>query len=155
IAFAFFLPDQVGSLFKRALFPFKQTIIPTQTRLEVLKPEGAAEPVPEVDVATLPIKDVVVERGQPVEFKVLAHGQLPAEVLFESQAAGDKQPIFKPMRQDKKGDPTQPWRVALSSSDIPVDGFLFRFRANDGMTRQFKLVVVSRTPPSVSDLEVK
>ncbi|HMP17066.1 MAG TPA: hypothetical protein PKD72_08600, partial [Gemmatales bacterium] len=74
---------------------------------------------------------------------------------MESQAAGDARPITKPMRQDKKNDPNQPWRLALSSSDIPVDGFVFWFRANDGITRKFKLAVVSRTPPSVSDLEVK
>ncbi|MBL8821864.1 MAG: hypothetical protein JNJ77_04695 [Planctomycetia bacterium] len=150
---AFVLPDQIGSLFKRALFPFKSTIIPTHTRLEVLKP--VEEPVPEEDVSTMPIREVMVERGQPVEFRVLTHGKIPEEVVMESQAAGDRLPMVKPLRQDKSGDSSQPWRVALSSSDIPVDGFEFWFRANDGMTRKFKLVVVSRVPPSVSDLEVK
>ncbi|MFT3880874.1 MAG: hypothetical protein QM703_14580 [Gemmatales bacterium] len=153
IGFAFFIPDQVGSLFKRALFPFQPNIIPTHTRIEVLNP--VVEPVPDVDVATLPIKEVEVERGQPVEFRVLTHGHIPAEVFLESQTAGDRQPVVKPLRQDKKDDSNQPWRVALSSSDIPVDGFTFWFRANDGLTRKFKLVVVSRTPPSVSDLDVR
>ena len=153
IGFGFFIPDQVGSLFKRALFPFKPAIIPTHTRIEVLNP--VVEPEPDMDVATLPLKEVEVERGQPVEFRVLTHGQIPAEVVLESQTAGDKQPVVKPLRQDKKDDSNQPWRVALSSSDIPVDGFVFWFRANDGLTRKFKLVVVSRTPPSVSDLDVR
>ncbi|HMP17065.1 MAG TPA: hypothetical protein PKD72_08595, partial [Gemmatales bacterium] len=36
ILIAIFLPDQIGSLFQRALFPFKSTIIPTHTRLEVI-----------------------------------------------------------------------------------------------------------------------
>lgn len=115
------LPDQIGSLFQRALFPFKATVVPTHTRLEVLSPVN--EPVPEVDVNTLEVKEIPVERGQPVEFRVITHGTIPNEVVMESQAAGDKQPVVKPLRQDK-GDPTQPWRVALSSSDIPVDGFL-------------------------------
>ncbi|HQR08549.1 MAG TPA: hypothetical protein PLN21_17120, partial [Gemmatales bacterium] len=153
IGFAFFIPDQVGSLFKRAMFPFQPNIIPTHTRIEVLNP--VVEPEPNVDVATLPIKEVEVERGQPVEFRVLTHGHIPVEVFLESQTAGDKQPVVKPLRQDKKDDSNQPWRAALSSSDIPVDGFTFWFRANDGLTRKFKLVVVSRTPPSVSDLEVR
>ena len=153
IGFAFFIPDQVGSLFKRALFPFKPAIIPTHTRIEVLNP--VVEPEPDIDVATLPLKEVEVERGQPVQFRVLTHGQIPTEVVLESQTAGDKQPVVKPLRQDKKDDSNQPWRVALSSSDIPVDGFVFWFRANDGLTRKFKLVVVSRTPPSVSDPDVR
>jgi len=152
IVVAWFLPDQAGSLFKRALFPFQQVIIPTKTRLEVLSP--IKEPVPEVDLETLPAVDVPVERGQPVEFRVQAHGVPPAEVFFESQAAGDRAPISKPMRQDRKDDPASPWRVALSSSDIPVDGLMFWFRANDGLTRKFRLVVTSRIPPAVSDLNV-
>jgi hypothetical protein len=151
LGFALVLPDQFGSLFKRALLPFANTRIPTYTRLELVKP--IPDPVSDDPQNAEPI-EIPVEPGQPVAFGVLVHGVIPDQVLLDYQATLQERPLTKTLQRPPAESRGEPWTLTLASDAIPADGLWLRFRGGDGMTRPYRLIVSSRKPPSVSDLKI-
>ena len=152
IVFALLVPDQFASFFRRALLPFQPTIVPTHTRLELIQP--VADPV-QVDPEHAPALDIEVAPGEPVPFAVLIHGAQPKRVILEYQPTLTEKPVQREMQAPRDEQRTSPWTLTFPSDAIPSDGLWFRIKANDGQTRQYRLVVSSRKPPSVSSVEAE
>ncbi len=152
IVFALLLPDQFNSFLKRAVLPFQHTIVPSHTRLELLKP--VADPVQDDPAAAEPL-DIEVAPGEPVQFAVLIHGTLPNRVILEYQPTLNEKPVQREMQAPRDEQRSSPWTLTFPSDAIPSEGLWFRMKANDGQTRQYRLVVSSRKPPSVSSVEAE
>ncbi|HMP01804.1 MAG TPA: hypothetical protein PKC45_04805, partial [Gemmatales bacterium] len=151
IALYFSLPAQFASLFKRALLPFMDAAIPTHTRIELILP--VADPVPpDPDTPEILVHEVAA--GEPVPFAVRIHGLVPDDVFLEYQRTLEEHPLRRPFLRPQDADRREEWRLTLSSDLIPADGLFFRVMAGDGRTRQGRLVVVSRKPPTVSDVDI-
>jgi hypothetical protein len=144
-------PEQFISLVQRAIYPFTPTPIPTDTRLQLLKPvEDAIHLVPD-EVA---VQKIVVPPGQPVPFMVQPHGKMPEAVYLECQASLSEKPTPKPMNPPRDQERKLAWTYTLSARDIPAGGLYVRAVGGDGKTPLYQLVVSANQPPRPSNFEV-
>ncbi len=142
--------DQIGSLLHRALLPFDLTNIPTKTRIQLTHPvkdDLWEQP------GNAPVLEISVEPGVPVPLSAVVHGSIPqsmqVEYQYTLQEHAQRLPLVPPAAEEEG----LPWAITLPAEQIPADGLWFRLRGGDGLTRQFRLVVASRLPPSVSTVE--
>ncbi len=144
---SFFLAGKFGTLLQRTFFPFGAADIPTQTRLYLVAPIDDRENNQSTEIA--------VEPNRPVTIAVQVDGKVPEDGLdLEYRDSLTEKPSKLPFPRPpgfEEGS-SVPWTVTLSSDKITAAGLWFQARGGDGATRQYRLVLKSRNPPTVSEI---
>ncbi|MDW8224307.1 MAG: hypothetical protein RMJ82_15300, partial [Gemmatales bacterium] len=149
LVFALLVREQFVSLMARALWPFAQTPIPTNTRFELLAPERDG---PYVDSERLKVLEIPVKRGQSITVHVRIHGFSPPQVWLETWVQDGEQPYRRTM--SAIDDLGTEWKFTLGASDLPASGLFFRVVGGDGQSRTYRLIEQLTTPPEVRDLDI-
>ncbi|MCS7166981.1 MAG: hypothetical protein NZ914_05045 [Gemmatales bacterium] len=149
MVFALLVREQFMSLMARALWPFAQTPIPTNTRFELLAPERDG---PYVEPHRQTVMEILVRRGQPVIVHVRIHGISPPQVWLDTWVQEGEQPYRRAMAPID--DLHTEWKFTLGASDLPASGLFFRVVGGDGQSRTYRLVEKLINPPEVRDFDI-